>query len=399
MIARDPYPVLTALLLGACLLVAGCGKGPSNRQETATSAADSLENCCGDAPSRPGTAADTQPWTGPVQDQGTGGMVLVPGGSFTMGASDARAYPDEYPPHPVTVSAFWLDRHEVTNEQFAAFVAATGYVTTAERPIDWEEMAKNAPPGTPRPPEDMLQPGALVFRQTRGAVPLQDHTQWWAWTPGASWRHPEGPGSDLRGRENHPVVQVSWDDAQAYAAWAGKRLPTEAEWEWAARGGLEAAVYPWGSEGLTHGKPKANYWEGDFPYRNSEDDGYTLLAPVGQYAPNGYGLYDMAGNVWEWCQDWYHPEYYRQVSAGVVNPRGPARGYDPAEPLLPKRILRGGSFLCNDAYCAGYRVAARMKSSPDSGLQHSGFRCARSTAPEASEPAGAKPAGAKPAER
>jgi len=375
------------VLIVAFLLTVACRDGgPWPEKNADQSEADSLEACCGDAPSRPIASTNDGPWTGTVRDQGTGGMVLIPRGSFTMGANDARAYPDEYPPHPVTVDGFWLDRHEVTNAQFAEFTAATGYVTTAERPVDWEEMAKQAPPGTPRPPEEMLQPGALVFRQSRGAVPLQDHTRWWEWVSGANWRHPEGPGSDLKGREKHPVVQVSWDDAQAYATWAGKRLPTEAEWEWAARGGIEAAFYPWGSEGLTEGRPKANYWEGEFPYRNSEEDGFTLLAPVGQYAPNGYGLYDMAGNVWEWCQDWYHPEYYQQVSAGVINPKGPARGYDPAEPLLPKRILRGGSFLCNDAYCAGYRVAARMKSSPDSGLQHSGFRCARSA--EEKTPAG-----------
>ncbi len=298
-----------------------------------------------------------------------------------MGAHDERSYPDEYPPHPVTLSSFWLDRYEVTNAQFARFVEATGYVSTAELPIDWEEMARMLPPGTPRPSEEDLQPGALVFRMSKSPVNLRDHSQWWEWVKGANWRQPEGPGSSIEGRENHPVVQVSWYDAQAYAQWAGKRLPTEAEWEWAARGGLDDGVYPWGNEALESGYSKANYWEGDFPYRNTEQDGYTGLAPVGQYPPNGYGLHDMAGNVWEWCWDWYHPEYYQQIAQGALNPTGPLQGYDPAEPLLPKRILRGGSFLCNDAYCAGYRVAARMKSSPDSGHQHSGFRCARTADP------------------
>jgi sulfatase modifying factor 1 len=398
--ARWPYRLspsggLPGLLLMAVLGLAGCrdaseaGSGEGGLQQgsvVSSAPGDSLaaESCCGDAPSRPSPAAPSgtvTEWTGPVQDQGTRNMVRIPAGVFSMGASDSRAYPDEYPAHQVQVRAFWMDEYEVTNAEFAAFVEATGYITTAEKPISWEELAPTLPPGTPRLPDEALRPGALVFRATEGAVPLHEHYRWWAWTPGANWRQPEGPGSSIKGRENHPVVQVSWHDARAYAAWAGKRLPTEAEWEWAARGGLEGGVYPWGTQSLEDGGPKANYWEGDFPYRNTLIDGYALTAPVGRYPANDYGLYDMAGNVWEWCQDWYHPDYYRSIQDGADNPQGPKFSFDPDEPAVPKRVLRGGSFLCNDAYCAGYRVAARMKSSPETGLQHSGFRCVRDTAP------------------
>lgn len=309
------------------------------------------------------------------------GMVWVPAGTFTMGAvdGDTGARSDERPRHLVSTEGFWMDETEVTNAQFKLFVKATGYKTTAERKPVWEEMKKQLPPGTPRPPDEVLVPGSLVFRQPGGPVPLDNPAYWWEWRPGASWRHPEGPGSTIDGRDNHPVVQVSWDDAVAYAKWAGKRLPTEAEWEWAARGGLREAIYAWGNDPIDQGAPRANTWQGNFPNENTRGDGFERAAPVKSYKPNGYGLYEISGNVWEWCQDWYRNDYYQTTNRpeGVRNPTGPTSSFDPDEPTVPKRVQRGGSFLCHDSYCASYRVAARMKSSPDTGLLHSGFRCVK----------------------
>jgi len=306
------------------------------------------------------------------------GMVLIPGGLFDMGGDNNQASEDEYPKHKVQVDPFYMDVTEVTNAQFKKFIAATGYVTTAERKPDWEEIKKTVPPGTPRPPDSVLVAASLVFRQADGPVDLNNFNQWWNWVEGASWRHPQGPGSSIEGKDNYPVVHVSWDDAQAYCKWAGKRLPTEAEWEFAARGGLINNIYPWGNEHVNQGAPKANSWEGKFPYLNEKKDGYITAAPVKSFAANGYGLYDMAGNIWEWCSDWYHHDYYRQLEGKLTaNPQGPEKSYDPQEPYTAKRSLRGGSFLCNDSYCSGYRAARRMKSSPDTGLEHTGFRCVR----------------------
>ncbi|WP_204282008.1 formylglycine-generating enzyme family protein [Pontibacter burrus] len=307
------------------------------------------------------------------------GMVWIKGGAFYMGAADTEGRQDEYPLHQVKVDGFWMDVTEVTNAQFASFVEATGYVTTAERVPEWEEIRKQLPPGTPKPADSLFVAASLVFTPPAHAITLQDARQWWSWTKGASWRHPQGPGSNLEGKEQHPVVHVSWDDAVAYATWAGKRLPTEAEWEFAARGGIENQPYPWGTEAIEKGKPKSNTWQGQFPNQNSNWDKHTGIASVSSYAPNAYGLYDMAGNVWEWCADWYDAEYYISLKEQVsYNPNGPARSNDPTEAYVPKKVMRGGSFLCNDSYCKGYRASARMKSSPDTGLEHTGFRCVSS---------------------
>jgi formylglycine-generating enzyme required for sulfatase activity len=300
-------------------------------------------------------------------------MILIPAGTFTMGTNDPRAWPDEKPPHRVALRAFFIDTTEVTNAQFEAFVKATAYVTTAEKKPDLQALMAQQPPGTPPPPAELLVPGALVFDGQ------------WKWTPGASWKHPEGPRSDLKDRGSHPVVQVSWDDAAAYAKWAGKRLPTEAEWEYAARGGLENAFFTWGDRPAT---PKdANFWQGHFPDKNTLDDGYAATAPVGSFAPNGYGLRDMAGNVWEWTADWYDRSWYaQQEKLGVTNnPRGPDKSFDPTQPFTPLRVTRGGSFLCSDTFCFRYRPSARQGCSPDTAMNHTGFRCVKDAPPGASE--------------
>ena len=294
-----------------------------------------------------------------------GEMVWVPGGKFTMGGADGQ--PDELPLHDVKVRGFWMDRTEVTNGQFARFVEATGYVTTAEKKPD----AKDFPGG----PEEKLVPGSVCFVPPPNVVSLNDHMQWWQYVAGANWRHPTGPDSDIKGMEQHPVVHVSWFDAVAYAKWAGKRLPTEAEWEYASRGGLDRAPFIWGAEKNPKGAWMTNIWQGQFPNENTKQDGYVYSSPVSSFPPNGYGLFDMAGNVWEWVSDWYTPDYY--AVSPRDNPQGPEKSFDPAEPGVEKRVGRGGSFLCSDMYCRGYRPSARQKTSPDTGLQHTGFRCAK----------------------
>lgn len=312
----------------------------------------------------------------------TVGMVWIPPGEFIMGAveGDTLAREDEKPRHKVRLGGFWMDETEVTNAQFRAFIKATGYVTTAERKPDWEELKKQLPPGTPKPPDDVLVPGSLVFRQPGGPVPLNNPANWWEYAPRADWKHPEGPGTSIEGKDDHPVVHISWEDASEYAKWAGKRLPTEAEWEWAARGGQTDAVFAWGNDPIENGETKANTWQGRFPDRNTMKDGFSTTAPVRTFKPNGYGLFDMSGNVWEWCQDWYRHDYYAQINRpeGINNPPGPESSFDPDEPTVPKKVQRGGSFLCHDSYCASYRVAARMKTSPDTSLMHAGFRCVKS---------------------
>ena len=295
-------------------------------------------------------------------------MALVPGGRFRMGADNG--YPEEAPAHDVWVDDFWIDRHAVTNADFAAFVAATGHVTIAEIVPRAEDY-----PGA-RP--DMLFAGSLVFQKTRGPVDTRDWSQWWQLRPGADWRHPYGPGSGIDALGDHPVVHVAHADALAYARWAGKQLPSEAEFEFAARGGLDGATYAWGDVFRPGGKHMANTWQGKFPYRNACEDGWDATAPVGSYPANGYGLCDMIGNVWEWSDDWFQPGHAADSAKACCipkNPRGPVAGtLDPAAPI-PQKVLKGGSFLCAPSYCQRYRPAARHAESIDTSTCHIGFRC------------------------
>jgi formylglycine-generating enzyme len=322
--------------------------------------------------------AATSHWNAPRS--GPPGMAWIPGGEFVMGSDEESAWPEEGPAHRVRVGGFWMDRTEVTNAQFRAFVEATGYVTTAEKTPTLEEIMSQVPPGTPPPPSDKLVPGSMVFTPPAGEVDLRDFSQWWAWVPGADWRHPEGPVSSIASLDDHPVVHVSWDDAVAYARWAGKRLPTEAEWEFAARGRLDRKTYVWGNQRPSDEQIFANIWQGEFPHHNTAADGFVTTAPVGSFRPNGYGLYHMAGNVWEWCADWYQRDLYQErASAGTVdNPTGPEQSSDPTRPFERLRVHRGGSFLCNDSYCSRYRPSARHGNSPDTGMSHLGFRCVMS---------------------
>ncbi|WP_183558970.1 formylglycine-generating enzyme family protein [Mucilaginibacter sp. SP1R1] len=370
-------------IFSAILLSVACKQKPQVIANTPKSALPAKKAICCESniPSRFPSLNSKQ---AVLENSNTGnlhkGMVWIKAGAFMMGADNKQAAPDEYPKHQVSVTGFWMDITEVTNAQFASFVKATGYITTAEQKPDWSELKKQLPPGTPKPADSLLVPASLVFTPPHHAVSLNDYSQWWSWKKGASWKHPQGAGSNIKGKDNYPVVQVSWYDAVVYCKWAGKRLPTEAEWEWAARGGLENKVYPWGNEPVDAGKPKANTWQGHFPDNNTEKDKFYGLAPVGSFAANGYGLYDTAGNVWEWCADYYNNTYYEKIAgtAGNKDPNGPAESYDPDEPNAKKRVIRGGSFLCNDSYCSGYRVSRRMKSTEDSGMEHLGFRCVAS---------------------
>lgn len=309
----------------------------------------------------------------PIKSNSKENMVLIAGGQFSMGG-DFQALEDELPKHQVKVNAFYLDKSEITNQQYFEFVSATGYQTTAEREIDLEEIKAQLPEGYDLPPGFDPTPMSLVFKELERGEMANPNT-WWKVVQGANWRHPQGPASNATKLLKYPAVHLSWFDAKSYCTWRGKRLPTEAEWEFAARGKQENKNYPWGNDPIT--KEKANYWQGEFPYSNDGTDGYHGLAPVQQFPPNAYGLYDMAGNVWEWCEDWYDYQFYKTIDSELtINPKGPNQSFDPQEPTVPKKVIRGGSFLCNDSYCSGYRVSARMKSSPDTGLEHTGCRCA-----------------------
>jgi formylglycine-generating enzyme required for sulfatase activity len=312
-------------------------------------------------------------------------MAWVPDGEFLMGSDHKLAQPNERPAHKVHVKGFWMDRQHVTNAQFRAFVEATGYITTAERKPEWETLKAQVPPGTPRPPESDLVAGAMVFVGTPGVVDFRDVYRWWRYVPGASWRHPQGPGSSIDGKDQHPVVQVSHEDALAYARWAGKRLPTEAEWEFAARGGLEQATYAWGDEFAPGGTQMANVWQGQqaqpFPVMSAKAGGAVGTSPVGTFPANGYGLYDMTGNAWQWVADWYRADAFkREAATGRVqdDPRGPTDSWDPGEPGVPedapRRVTRGGSFLCNEEFCLSYRPSARRGTDPYTSMSHLGFR-------------------------
>ena len=281
----------------------------------------------------------------------------------------------EKPPHPVEVDGFFMDETEVTNAEYAKFVEETSYVTVAEREIDWEEMKKQIPPGTPKPHDSILQPGSLIFKTIKSISNLYDHSQWWEWKIGANWKQPEGPGSDIEDKDEYPVVHIAYEDAVAYCEWAGRRLPTEAEWEFAAKGGLIDAPFSWG-EDEENLPAMANTWEGQFPTENTAEDGFINKAPVKSYPPNDYGLYDMSGNVWEITQDWYNSNYYKDMAAQgkVKNPQGAENPYNPNNPNIPQKVIKGGSFLCNASYCASYRPSARMGNSLDSAQEHLGFR-------------------------
>ena len=313
---------------------------------------------------------------GPAPD----GMVWIPGGRFSMGAANPygndrndvgmQATHDSRPIHPVYVDGFWMDKTEVTNKQFARFIEETGYITVAER--------KPRPEDFPGAPPENLVAGSVVFTPPNQPVPLNNHFQWWSYVKGANWRQPYGPSSNLEGRADYPVVHIAYEDAEAYARWAGKRLPTEAEWEFAARGGLSGKIYPWGNSFHKNGKWMANVHQGQFPNQDTAEDQYLGISPVAQFPPNDYGIYDVAGNVWEWTSDWYRPDYYARLAlTGEIayNPQGPETSYDPVEPNQKKRVHRGGSFLCTNQYCSRYMVGTRGKGEISTGTNHLGFRC------------------------
>jgi formylglycine-generating enzyme len=318
------------------------------------------------------------------------GMVWIPGGEFSMGASDApdmddvgmKATEDARPIHRVYVDAFFMDKTDITNAEFAEFIKKTGYVTIAER----KPLAEDFPGA---PPENLV-PGSVVFSPPRHPVPLDNHFRWWAYVPGANWRHPLGPGSNLQAKESFPVVHIAYADAEAYANWAGQRLPTEAEWEFAARGGLAGKPFVWGDEFRPNSQWMANTHQGQFPQQDTGEDGYVGIAAVAQFPPNKYGLYDMSGNIWQWTSDWYRPDYYEQLAATgdvVRNPQGPNSSFDPSEPDQPKKVHRGGSFLCTAQYCARYVVGTRGKGEISTGTNHLGFRCVKDLRPRASQSA------------
>jgi sulfatase modifying factor 1 len=371
-------------IVGLVLLIAPVGFWKFSGRQSVEAQAPPKSSSLGFAP----TIENKNASPGAVPD----GMSWIPGGEFSMGAQDPpemdsvgmQATVDSRPIHRVYVDGFWMDKTDVTNKEFAVFVKSTGYVTIAERKPKAEDY-----PGAP--PENLVA-GSVVFSPPDHPVPLNDHYQWWSYVPGANWRHPQGPKSNILGKMDYPVVQIAYPDAVAYAKWAGKRLPTEAEWEFAARGGLTGKPFVWGDEFRPKGKWMANTYQGQFPFKDTGEDEYIGVTGAGRFPSNGYGLYDMAGNVWQWTSDWYRPDYYAQlVSAGGVvrNPKGPDAPFDPAEPAERKKTHRGGSFLCTDQYCSRYMVGTRGKGEISTGTNHLGFRCVKS-APTHSSRTGAK---------
>jgi formylglycine-generating enzyme required for sulfatase activity len=320
-----------------------------------------------------------------------GGMVAIKGGKFSMGGDHAKefegmpstalAQADEFPKHEVQVSDFWMDDHEVTVGEFREFVNATGYITVAEQDVDWDELKKQLPPGTPKPDQKKLKAGALVFHLITPEENHRNLEDWWTFTTGANWKNPDGKNPELKTLLKMPVTQVSWYDAMAYAKWAGKRLPTEAEFEYALRSGKQNNMYPWGNEKLDASQHHyGNFLQGEFPISNTGKDGYVFTSPVKSYPPNDYGLFDLAGNVWEWTNDWYSAIYYKELADKnqvITDPKGPEKSFEVYDPNAVNKTVRGGSFLCSDSWCSGYRNSRRMRLSPDTGMQHLGFRCVR----------------------
>ena len=304
-------------------------------------------------------------------------MVWVAGKTFMQGAKDhdPMALPREKPAHQVQVDGFFIDKTEVTNRQFKAFVEATGYVTVAERDIDWEEMRKSLPPGTPKPHDSILKSGCLIFnRKVNKVSDMVNYGQWWAWEIGANWQHPSGPESSIEGKDDYPVVHVTIEDAMAYCKWANRRLPTEAEWEAAALGTATDFIFTWGNDASVIIQ-QANTWQGIFPTKNEPLDGHAFIAPVKSYPPNSLGIYDMAGNVWEITSDFFDENYYQKINTELsINPKGASKPYNPSNPYQTEFIIKGGSFLCHDSYCASFRISARMGMASDSGAEHCGFR-------------------------
>ena len=297
-------------------------------------------------------------------------MVLVPAGEFVMGSTDSINFPDEYPPHQVSIKSFLMDKYEVTNNQFNEFVTKTGYITTAERVFKIYDEIKR---------DSINKKGSLVFQKPNiSKIGKIDHWEWWKWEDNASWKHPNGPKTSIKDKMDHPVIHISWYDARQYAKWVGKRLPTEAEWEWASKGGMKDVIYPWGNSSPKDSYEKANLWQGMFPFENENRDGNEFSSKVGSYSPNGYGLYDMAGNVWEWCQDAYDSHAYKERSKmkNIIDPVSEVT-FDLDDFGQEKRVMRGGSFLCDETICSGYRITRRMRSTPDTGYIHTGFRCVK----------------------
>ena len=375
---------LQTWLLRAGILIASAGIAYASVRAWKSSAAHSIDS---PAPMVSQSALETFTQTKPAAPAPPGpapeGMVWIPGGEFSMGCEDPSKLPrggrdempDARPIHRVSVDGFWMDRTEVTNRQYAAFVKATAYTTVAERTPTAAEF--------PDAPPENLVAGSVVFAPPPQQVPLDNHYRWWSYEKGASWRHPEGSKSSIEGREEYPVTHIAYEDALAYAKWAGKRLPTEAEWEFAARGGVAGKPYSWGDEFQPGGRWMANTYQGKFPVKDTGEDGYVGVAPVGKFPPNGYGLFDMAGNVWEWCSDWYRPDGYAECVAAadkgavVRNPNGPESSFDPAEPRERKRVHRGGSFLCTEQYCTRYMIGTRGKGEVSTASNHLGFRCVK----------------------